>query len=294
MMRRIFKIAVVWLAAAGSGTAMAAEDVVARAGGVEVTSADLRAHLDGLPENEREALAGDPALLSQTVRLYLAGRLVLKEARDRKFDQRPEIRTQLDRVRDAKLAELYLQATGKAADGIPSESELQAAYDANRAAFIPPRSYRLAQIFVAGPPEARNSAKLDDVLKRLGGRGGDFAAVAREFSDNKAEAGKDGEIGWLTEPQIVPAIARALSGLGKGATTEPVRLDDGWHIVKLLDSRPAGTQPLPLAEVRGALAERLRQQRGMQTQQALLSDLIRRNPPVINELALSRLIPQRK
>jgi Parvulin-like peptidyl-prolyl isomerase len=274
-------------------TAFADDGVVARAGGIEVTAGDLRAYLSTLPDAERTALAADPALLSQAVRLYLAGRMVLKEAIAGKFDQRPEVKVQLDRVRDAALTELYLQSAAKAPEEYPSEAELRAAYEANKSAFRTPRSYRLAQIFVAAPPDAKTSARLDEVVRKLKAKGADFAAIARDHSDNKAETAKGGEIGWLSEPQMMPAIVRALAGLKKGAVSDPVRLDDGWHVLKLLDDRPAAA-PLPLSEVRAVLAEQLRRQRAAQERQAYLADLIRRNPPALNELALSKLMSTSK
>lgn len=275
---------------AGAVLPAAAADVVAKVGGREITLDEVRAYVETLPDTEQAALTKDPGRLSQVVRLYLASQELLREARDRKFDQQPETKAQLERVRDAALADLYLGAVAKIPDSYPADAEIQAAYEANKSAFVAPRQYRLAQIFIAAGPEEKSNARLDEAVRRLKARGADFAQIARDLSEQRSEADKGGEIGWVGETGIVPAIARVAAGLGKDEVSEPIRLEDGWHIVKLLDTKPAGT--LSLAEVKAPLRARLRQQRLQQARQAYLAKLVQQNPPAINELALAKLAPK--
>jgi parvulin-like peptidyl-prolyl isomerase len=271
-----------------------AADVVARVGGVDVTSDELRAYVETLDPREQAALGKDPALLSQVVRAYLARQAVLKEAHDKKWDQRPSVKAQLDRVRDHALVELYLQSVSRPPDGYPSAAEVQAAYDASKAAFAVPRQFRVAQVFVAAAKgsdaqaEGKARGRLDEIVKKLKRRGADFAAVARAESDETGAASRGGEIGWLSEDQMVPGIRSTVVKLAKDGVSEPIRLDDGWHVVKVLDTRPASTRPL--AEVRDAIAARLRAERAKATRQAYLSKLLEQSPPAINELALSRVL----
>lgn len=267
-----------------------AADVVARVGGTDVTTDDVRAYLDTLPEADQAVLAKTPSALSQVVRQYLARQQVLKEARDKKFDQQADTKVKLGQVRDAALLELYLQSVAQVPDSFPSDADLHAAYDANKTAFVAPRQYKLAQIFVAAPSGVRDSAKLDDVRKKLDARRPDFAAIAREFSD--AGADKGGDLGWLPETQIVPEIRQVVAGLVKDGISDPLRLDDGWHILKLVDTKPAET--LPLSEVKDLLKERLRQSRAQQLRQAYLAKLMQQHPPAINELVLSKLTVKSK
>jgi len=278
-------------AAAASPAAPAAgpnaSEVVARVGGADLTVEDIRAYLDTLPPAERDALVQDPTRISQVVRLYLAQRLLLKEALDKKFDQQPATKAQLDRVRDAALGELYLASAVQVPADFPSDAEVQAAYDANKSVFLVPRQYRLAQIFIKAAQDDRT--KLDAVLARLKEKGADFGTLAAQLSDSRPEAEKGGEIGWVAESQIVPEIRQVASGLAKGTVSEPVRAEDGWHIVRLLDTRPAGIAPL--ADIKPALVARLRQARAQQLRQAYLGQLLQKDPPAINELALSRIKP---
>lgn len=260
-------------------------EVVAKVGGAEISSDDIRAYLDTLPPADREALAADPAKLPQVVRLYLAQRMVLKEAKDKKFDQTPEAKAQLERVRDAALAELYLAQAVKLPAGFPSDAEIQAAYDANKSSFLVPRQYKLAQIFVRAPKD--DHAKLDAVTAALKAKGADFGRLAAQFSDEQASAEKGGELGWLPETQLVPEIRTAVAGLVKDGVSDPIRMDDGWHILKLIDTKAAGTAPL--ADIKPALVQRLRQAKIGQLRQAYLGQLLQKDPPAVNELALSKI-----
>lgn len=289
MRKALYPATLALLLAVAAGPAGAA-DVIARLGTTDITTDDVRAYVETLPPADQAALTKDPALLSQVVRAYLANRLVLKEAREAKFDQQPATKAQLERVHDAALSELYLQSVVKVPD--PSEAEIQSAYDANKSAFLLPRQYRLAQIFIAASKddkaaEDKARPKLDDVVKKLKGKA-DFAGLAQEQSDEKESGAKGGEIGWLPEPQIAPDIRQAVSGLAKDGVSEPVRMEDGWHILKLLDTKPAGTAPL--ADVRERLVAQLRQKRGQALRQAYLGKLIEKNPPAINELALGKVL----
>ncbi len=283
--------------ALAAGPAAAAQVVVARVGAVEITIDEVRAYVATLGAQEQAALAKDPALLSQAVRVYLARRALLAEARAKGWDADPAVKAQLDRVRDQAATELYLDAVSRPPDSYPTEAEVGAAYDANRATFAVPPQWRVAQIFVATPRGAepdvgeRARVRLDELVKKLSRRGADFAAVARAETDEKGAVERGGEIGWLAEEQLMPAVRQVVVKLPKDAVSEPVRLDDGWHVLKVLDARPART--LPLAEVRDALVSRLRAERAKGNRQTYLAKLLDENPPAINELALSGVLPRR-
>ncbi len=275
----------------------AAAQVVARAGAIEITMEEVRAYVATLGAQEQAALAKDPALLSQAVRVYLARRALLAEARAKGWNEDPAVKAQLDRVRDQAATELYLDAVSRTPDSYPTEAEVGAAYDANRAAFALPPQWRVAQIFVSAPRgsepdvEERARVRLDALVKKLSRRGADFAAAARAETDERGAAERGGEIGWLAEEQLMPAVRQVVVGLPKDGVSEPVRLDDGWHVLKVLDVRPARTSPL--AEVRDALVSRLRAERVKGNRQAYLAKLFDANPPEINELALSGVLPKR-
>jgi peptidylprolyl isomerase len=270
--------------------ASGSDDIVARVGNANISAEELRAYVGALGAREQAALAKDPALLSQTVRMLLANRLVLQEVIAKKWDQQPNVAAQLDRVRESALVEIYLQSVSTPADGYPSEEDLQKVYEANRSALLVPRQFQLAQIFVAAPKESDKSAedkakrKLDEILGKLKAPNADFSAIARA----EGEAKDGGDLGWVAENQIRPEIKVQVIGLAKSAVSEPIRLDDGWHILKLLDTKAAYTRTLP--EVREQLVQQMRSERAATMRRAYLAELLKERPPILNELALSNLL----
>jgi parvulin-like peptidyl-prolyl isomerase len=268
--------------------------IVAKAGDHDLTREDVRAFVATLPEADQVALARDPALFSQTLRILLANQLVLKEATAKKWDEQAAVAAQIKRAKDNLVVETYLQAVSAAPEGFPSESEMQQAYEAAKPQLIVPRQFQVAQIFVAAPEGAdketidKAGKKLAEVQAKLKQPGADFAAIAKADSDERASAERGGEIGWLAEAQLRPEMKAAVVGLAKGAFSEPVKGADGWHVLKLIDTKAAST--LALADVRDALAQRLRAQRAEAVRRAYLAKLLEQSPPTINELALSQVL----
>lgn len=273
-----------------AGPAAAADsDVIARVGSTDLTIADVRAYIDALDPRQQAAIKGDPTLLSEAVRNILIRQVVLKEALTKKWDQQPVVTNQLARLRDEVVFETYLASVSAPPDGYPSDADIQAAYEANKSAFLVPRQFQLAQIFVAVTKDADKAAqdaakkRVDDIVRKLR-RGADFDTVLQTDSDDKDSVKNHGVIGWLTEAQITPDIRPQVTGLAKNDITDPLRLDDGWHILKLLDTQAAHTRTL--AEAHDQIVAQLRAERIQSNRRAYLAKLAHDNPSVINELAL--------
>ena len=193
---------------------------------------------------------------------------------------------------DSAIVESYLQAISVPPANYPDDAEVQKTYDANQSAFIVPRQFRIAQIFVAAAEGNKTAAdqarkKLTDIQARLKQGKADFAAIAKEMSDHRETAERGGELGWVAETQIRPEIKAQVVGLSDNAVGEPIKLDDGWHIIKLIETKASSTRPL--AEVRTLLVQRLRAQRAELLRRNHLARLLEQNPPAINELALGRV-----
>src|SRR5262249_24955019 len=112
--------------------------------------------------------------------------------------------------------------------------------------------------------------------------------IAKSESDDRVAAERGGEIGWLAEAQIRPEIRGQVANLAAGAVAEPLKLEDGWHILKVLDIKASYTRPIE--EVRAALVQRMRAERAEANRRAYVAELGKQNPTAINELALSRLV----
>lgn len=257
----------------------------------EPENAGLLHALTLLDAKDRAALAADAALLKKVVQLTHAQQLLLREARDKRWEERPEVKAKLERARNTALAESWLQSIAEPPADYPTEEQLKAAWEERKAALATPRKFRLAQIFVACPRgasaevEKKAKARLAKVRERLNSPTDDFATVARAESEDAASAEKGGEIGWLAEAQIQPELRAPIVRLREHGISEPVRLNDGWHILKCLAKREARTPGLD--EVRATLAEQLRAEKTKANSEAHVSQLLQSNPLRVDEAALA-------
>ena len=263
--------------------------------GDRVSEDELLASISKLDPAEQAALTKDPELLKQVVQLMLAQRLLLNEARRNKWEERPEVQAKMERARETALAESWLQSVAAPPADYPNDGEIKAAYDAQKEALATPRQYQLAQIYIACPKGADKAAvqkagtKLAAVKRMLSAYEEDFAAIARRESEDAATAAGGGEIGWLTDAQVQPELRPHITRLLKHEVSAPVRLNDGWHILKCLDKREAGTPPL--ADMRAKLVAQLRAERMKANSEAHVAKLLQENPVTVDESALVRSLP---
>jgi len=288
--------AVVLFAGLGCCFATLAEkpNVAGRVGDQEVTTEEVRAALATLPPAEQARLAEDPALLQQMARSILVRKAVLQELLDKKWDQSPEIKARMEQVREAALTESYLQTVSQPPDSYPNETELKSAYEATKPSLLVPRSYRLAQIFIASPKDGtaeelkKSRAKADGTYTRLLAPGGDFSAIAKAESQEPESAARGGEIGWLAENQIQPEILSQLPKLSLDVVSQPIKLNDGWHILKVLDAREPYTPTLE--QVRSQLREQMRTERARANGQKFVEKLLQTRPVTLDEPAVSKAL----
>lgn len=263
-----------------------ADDVIGSIGAIELRQSEVIASLGNLGGVEKEALTRDPATLNKLVRSMLVQRVILQEALEKKWDEEPAIQPLLKNTREAAITESYLKALHRPPDSYPDEAELKTAYENSRAALTVPRSFRLAQIFIA--EQKGSDQRLAKIQQQLKNDPASFAQLARELSEEKESASRDGEIGWLSERQIQPEILAQLPRLKFNVVSAPLRLKDGWHLLKVLDAREPFT-PI-FDQVRVQLAQRLRTEKTSANIQAYVSEVLHKHPVAINEVALSKLL----
>jgi len=115
-----------------------------------------------------------------------------------------------------------------------SDEELQNLYQQQIANLDEQR--RAAHILIETGGELSDDeakAKIDEIAVRLKG-GEDFAAVAKEVSQDPGSANEGGDLGFAGTGVYDPAFEEALYALNEGDISSPVKSEFGWHIIKLL------------------------------------------------------------
>jgi peptidylprolyl isomerase len=268
-------------------------DVVAQRGDVKLTVTDLRDMLDHADPAVRAQVQNNPAALTEFVRDRLLRKTVLNEATAAHWEQNPDVIARINEAREAVIVQTYVASQIPADPNYPTDAEISAAYEANKARFMMPKQYHVAQIAILVPPGS--SKEVDDAAKRKAQAlrqdalkpKADFAELARKNSQDKASAERGGDMGFVREDALVAPVRDAVAGLPDNGITEPVRSAEAWHVVKLLGSRPAG--PVPLDQVRETIVQALRQGRTQQLARAYVEDLVRKEPIQLNEIDLARV-----
>jgi peptidyl-prolyl cis-trans isomerase SurA len=105
---------------------------------------------------------------------------------------------------------------------------------------------QIAHILVTIPA---NAAKEDSLkpLKKIKEiydsikAGSSFEEMAKKYSEDKASAAKGGTLPWFGIWRMLPEFVSAVSSLkNKGDITEPIVTMYGWHILKLINTKPVG------------------------------------------------------
>ena len=268
--------------------------VIAKVGDSEVKADDIKPLIEKLPLRDQLTLSKDPTALNNLVRELIVQQLVFKEALSKKWEQQPQITAELERIRQQAITQSYLQSLAIPPQDFPSQSDLEAAFEVlkkNNALQVP-KQYHLAQIYVACPKgadkstEERAQTKLDSVQKAL--KSGDFNSVAKSQSEDAASAQRGGDLGSIGDTQIQPEIRSAISTLSKNGTTDPIRTNDGWHIIRVLEVKDPYTATLD--EVKVSLTNELRKEKAQVLAKAYLAKLLQQNPVTLNEIEVAKLI----
>jgi peptidyl-prolyl cis-trans isomerase D len=147
----------------------------------------------------------------------------------------------------------------------PTAEELEKAYAEEASRYVKPAKRRVAHVLVEVPssatPEQAQAAeaKIHDLEKKI--RAGlDFAAAAKQFSDDKDSGAKGGDLGELRPGAMPKEIDAVVATLRAGQVSAPVRTTYGYHLVKLTAYTPESRKPLN--DVKPELTKLVRARRG--------------------------------
>ncbi|HVR38261.1 MAG TPA: peptidylprolyl isomerase, partial [Thermoanaerobaculia bacterium] len=107
--------------------------------------------------------------------------------------------------------------------------------DEHRSQFEMPEQRQVAQILVASEADAKTM--YTQLIT-----GADFAELAQHKSRDAQSASSGGDLGWINATNVPAAFNEVLT-LAKGNFTKPIHSENGWHIIKVLDTKPKSQRP---------------------------------------------------
>jgi peptidyl-prolyl cis-trans isomerase SurA len=136
---------------------------------------------------------------------------------------------------------------------------------------------RVSHIFIAIPENA-DAAKVverEEYAKKILARakaGEDFAKLARELSEDRATRAEGGDLGYFGKEMGLPKpVEELVFSMKVGELGGPVRGNQGFHIIKLVDRKAKDLAPL--ADVKEDLRGQLRAKEMERQTKIYLSDL---------------------
>src|SRR3569623_921337 len=145
-----------------------------------------------------------------------------------------------------------------------TEDDLRQRYEEHKSEFTVPEERRARHILIQVGSDAKQTdidaarAKIQDILAKVR-KGEDFAALARQYSQDPGSAASGGALGFFGHGTMDKAFEAARFALKPGEVSEPVRSAFGFHIIKLDEIK--GGQGKAFEEVRLQLERDLKRQR---------------------------------
>lgn len=267
-------------------------DVIARVNGETVSRKDVEDYVQNL-----EGRAGGPIPAEQRDRIYrdiidqiVGYKLLVQEAKARNVAvSDAEVTARIDEVkkqfpsedlfmqtlidrkltldqmktdarRDIAIARLIdTEIAGKV--GL-KPMQVEEFYKNNPDQFKQPERVRASHILIAFPEgadaaaKAQAKAKAQQILKDVKS-GKDFAALAKQHSQDPGSAPNGGDLGFFPQGQMVGPFNDAAFSLKPGATSDLVETQFGYHIIRVAEKQPERT--VPLEEVRPKIEQYLQE-----------------------------------
>jgi peptidyl-prolyl cis-trans isomerase D len=155
---------------------------------------------------------------------------------------------------------------------IVTPQELDARYRENAASYATPEQVRASHILFAttGKDEAAVRKTAEDVLARVK-KGGDFAALAKQYSEDEQSKIAGGDLNFFSKGTMVAEFDAVAFALQPGQTSDLVKSQFGFHIIRVTEKRAATTRTLD--QVRPQLEEQVREEKARAEAQRLSDEV---------------------
>jgi len=248
-------------AAPAPAASLAPDTVVVEIAGKKYTKAEVDGMINSLPPQFQQAARMQPQMLSQ---IFMIRRMAAdgeKAGLDKQSPYKEAIEFNRMQILQQAQATTYLNTIQ-----VTPEDE-QKYYKENADKY---KQAKVRVIYITFSPtpdktgadgkkllsEAEAKAKIDDLRKQALG-GADFGKLARENSDDKSSAEKDGDFGMMSHTSSYPdPIKSAVFALKAGEISEPVRQPNGFYLIRVDQ-----VTEQPFAEVDVEILKELRQKR---------------------------------
>ena len=278
--------------------------VVAEIGAEKITEAQLDAKIEESIENQLEPMKAfmtpeqlneqkkraleqsrNPKTKQDFLEGWLAQEILYRQALQEKLGDKPEVqRVVHDLTRQALSQQLMNEQLASKIH--VTDSDLQTYYAANKDKYVEPERAKISHILV------KEQGQANDLLKRLKD-GADFAALAKESSQDETTKGNGGRIADdVLKGARVPGVGDAneinvsiFAASAPAVLEKPFKTDKGWEIVKV-EEKQAQRQK-SFEEVQQQVGMQLLRQKREEVQREYIKEMMDRHQVVIHTAAFA-------
>jgi peptidyl-prolyl cis-trans isomerase C len=224
---------------------------------VKITKADFDAELQRIPESDRIEFLLSRSRMAGLVENILVNRILAQEAIDKKLDQLPEVKDEIQNQVEKVLAKHRGQQFMRDLETKDFTAAAREIYLTEPAKTTRPAKYRAWHTLVMTGTRDKVTAKAraqEARAKVL--KGENLEAIAKEFSDDPSVSQKGGELDFVEAEKFDPAFAAVLKRMKPGDVSDVVETKFGFHVIYLLELLPEKrftfdeSKPLLLTEAR--------------------------------------------
>ena len=190
------------------------------------------AQSQGQQQQGQPPIQDTPEFRENLREILITREILYQEAIKRKLDRNPDYQTQLDLAKQQIILAVLVEDMSKKLN--PTEADLRKEYErvkTERGADMG-KQYKSRHILL------KDEAVAKQIIADLDA-GGDFAAMAKEKSEDTGTRDAGGELDWSEAEGYVQPFGEAIKALKKGERTkEAVKTNFGFHIIELQDVRP--------------------------------------------------------
>ncbi len=170
----------------------------------------------------------DPNLQEALVRGYINVQLLDQEAKKQNIENSKEFQDKLNTVKAQMVQQELVERQVKA---MVTDKEIDAEYNKLVVSLKGAEEVKVSHILLDTEEKAK------EVKKKLS-KGSKFSDLAKEYSKDDGSKASGGEIGYIMKGQLVPEFEEKAMAMKVNDTSDPVKTQFGWHIIKVLDKRP--------------------------------------------------------
>ncbi len=255
------------------------DQVVARVGRVNITERELRQKLAELPPFTRQQFQGPEGTIDFLERL-VEEEVLYQAAVKAGYEDDPDVKRTLEAIKRRSMIQAYYKGEIEEKVEVPEE-DVQAYFDEHDEQFQ--RVARIKFRHIMAPTRSQAEEGRRRVLA-----GEDFASVARDASTDSGTREAGGLMKSVNVGNALPTLGMDEAFLRRlyddwrvGQVTEPLRSNNGWHVIVLEERIEAGTKPLD--EVRDSIVQSLMPAKTREYYDAVLEELKDQHRAEINE-----------